>query len=426
MNRSGRSPARLDGVNEGRRGFGECRTAFNRRWLLFVVGATACATTDALVGQYQEPPAEHHPVPDNVPDSGPDASSTEADAGSCADCEYFPETCTPETFCLNGPFDPNTAGGSIDLRTQINVIRGRSPSDVWAAGALGALAHFDGTSWTRSNPGERETLRALWLRDSAEISLGMFERVYARGAGIADAGAAPSSDGWTVHATALPPTAASGWAEFVSAWAPDGSEWLWCAARAWAPGATNGIWRLRQSPSRTFEVGTVVAPEVCKTSPCSQIASIHGASANDLWAVGLTGATVRITDATSDTPNIETFYSQTWNALNGVWAASASEAWSVGAMGTIRHYTGQSSFWDVVSNVPTIEDLNAVWGSSSSDVWAVGDAGVVLHYDGKSWSRVKVAGLGPRRPNLTTVWVAGPGHVWIGGQGVILSLGGKP
>jgi len=59
-------------------------------------------------------------------------------------------------------------------------------------------------------------------------------------------------------------------------------------------------------------------------------------------------------------------------------------------------------------------------------VWAVGDGAVVLHYDGTRWSRMKIAGLGPRRPDLYTVWTAAPGHVWIGGHGVFLSLGGKP
>ncbi|MDF2693089.1 MAG: hypothetical protein K0S65_1472, partial [Labilithrix sp.] len=97
-----------------------------------------------------------------------------------------------------------------------------------------------------------------------------------------------------------------------------------------------------------------------------------------------------------------------------------------GASGTLRHYVGGPLAWDTVPASPTTADLNAVWGSSSSDVWAVGNAGVVLHYDGKSWSRVKVAGLGRRRPTLTAVWAPLPGRVWIGGQGVFLSLGGKP
>jgi len=79
-----------------------------------------------------------------------------------------------------------------------------------------------------------------------------------------------------------------------------------------------------------------------------------------------------------------------------------------------------------VTDVPTDVDLNAVWGTSPDDVWAVGDAGVVLHFDGQKWSRMKIAGLGNRRPDLYAVWAPEPGHVWIGGQGILVALGGKP
>ena len=100
--------------------------------------------------------------------------------------------------------------------------------------------------------------------------------------------------------------------------------------------------------------------------------------------------------------------------------------WAVGTVGTIRRCRGDVHLWEAVDDVPTNEALNAVWGTSASDIWAVGDAGVVLHYDGARWSRVKVAGLGVARPDLYSVWSPAPGHVWIGGQGVVLSLGGKP
>ena len=70
--------------------------------------------------------------------------------------------------------------------------------------------------------------------------------------------------------------------------------------------------------------------------------------------------------------------------------------------------------------------LRAVWSAGPNDVWSVSADGAVLHYDGTRWSRMKIGGLGSRRPDLTTVWTAGPGHVWVGGDGVLLSLGGKP
>jgi hypothetical protein len=419
-----RSLAWLKGLNRGPRGASERRTTLKMRWLMLVVGVTACASTDAVLGVGS--PEEERVVPDPA-DGGSDAAPTEDDAGACADCEYFPAACTPDAFCLNGPFDPNMPGGSIDLRAHITVIRGRSVNDVWAAGALGALAHFDGTSWRRSDPGLRETMRALWLRDSEEVAFGTLARIYVRGLDAADPSAPPSVDGWTLHEPSAPPAYTSySLLQFESAWSAPGSESLWCAVRALEPGKSSGLWRLRRSTSSTFAIDVGVTPAVCKTLPCSQMKGIHGASANELWAVGIAGATVHVTNAESDTPSVRAFDSRTWDALHGVWAASASEAWAVGALGTIRHYTGDPLYWDVVSDVPTTEHLNSVWGSSASDVWAVGDAGVVLHYDGKNWSRVKVAGLGARRPNLNTVWIAGPGHLWIGGQGVILSLGGKP
>jgi hypothetical protein len=397
-----------------------------KRWLVFGVGIATSATA-ALLGACATdgsrptlPPQEEERA--RVPDSGLDAAEAATEAVPCADCEYFPETCGPDVFCSNGPFDPSTAGGAFDVRTRVNVIRGRSANDVWVAGALGALAHFDGTSWARSDSGTQESMRALWLRDSDEITFLRLEFLYTRGIPVPDAGV--SAGGWTRQEVAsFPPSYESAYTFFESAWASPEADWLWAATRRSVYSqSTSGLWRLRRSPSGAFEVGEG-APE---NSFTGQMTAIHGSSPDVLWAVGLEGATVRITGAQEDTPSFEAFNSQTWDALFGVWAASESEAWAVGAQGTIRHYTGDPAFWDVVANVPTTANLNAVWGSSASDIWAVGDAGVVLRYDGTSWSRMKIAGLGARRPDLNTVWMPGPGHVWIGGHGVVLSLGGKP
>ncbi|AKU94240.1 hypothetical protein AKJ09_00904 [Labilithrix luteola] len=153
--------------------------------------------------------------------------------------------------------------------------------------------------------------------------------------------------------------------------------------------------------------------------------AVHGASSDSVWAVGMGGGIVHVTGADGDNPVVTAHNSRSFDALSGVWAASDTDVWAVGVRGQMRHYRGDSVLWDVVADVPTSVDLHAVWGSSPKDVWAVGDGAVVLHYDGTSWSRVKIAGFGKRRPNLTTVWLAGPGHVWVGGKGVVLSLGGK-
>jgi hypothetical protein len=370
---------------------------------------------------------ENPPVSTPLPDAASDAQAEDADAAPCADCEYFPETCSGDVLCESGLFTPNGDNG-LDMRAQINVVRGRSPSDVWAIGALGAAAHFDGTSWTPSDVGRRETLRALWLRSSAEVTFGTLESIYTRGISLADAdAAAPSPGGWSARGPAeAAPDDVPADVKVTSAWSAPGSSWLWCGTMTWTAGRASGLWRLRISASGKPEIASGISSALCVDLPCSQVTSIHGSSANDLWAVGYRGAAVRVAGADGDAPTMKASDTQTWDALYGVWMASESEAWAVGANGTVRHHTGSALVWDVVSGIPTTEDLRAVWGASSSDIWAVGNNGVALHFDGKTWSRVKIAGLGGRRPDLTTVWMPEPGHVWVGGHGVILSLGGKP
>ncbi|WP_146647045.1 WD40/YVTN/BNR-like repeat-containing protein [Labilithrix luteola] len=393
----------------------------SRRWIILVLGLAACASTESSVAP-SDSGTNVGPVPPPV-DGGLDAEP-DVDAGPCADCEYFPSDCSPDTLCP-GAVDTSQGEPAINPGLTINAIRGRSVSDVWAAGAMGTVAHFDGTSWKRSTLGSLDTLNALWVRDSSEVALAHLSRVYARGLDLGDAGTVPSDGGWSF----VEPTLPSEFPDlrlsikFRSAWNAPGSPWLWCAASSVEK---TGIWRMRLSPTNTLELQVGVSTQACTDAHCTQVTSIHGASPNEVWAVGEWGSAVLVTDAESDTPTVKAFNTLTRNALNGVWSASPSEAWAVGALGTIRHYAGHPVLWDVVSDVPTTEDLRAVWGSSSNDVWAVGDGALVLHFDGKAWSRVKIAGLGKRRPNLTTIWGAAAGHVWIGGEGAMLSLGGKP
>ncbi len=351
----------------------------------------------------------------------PDASERigTADAGldvTTADADVDVEPCTPEALCPNGLFAQTDPRAGLDLRIRITAIRGRSASDVWATGADGTVIHFDGTSWTRLDTGTHETMHELWLREGAEIAFVSFGSIYTRGLEPLDAGAdapPPSPDGWRKGSAPLPFAAM-----LTSAWAAPGAEWLWCA---------NGLRRVRVDPSTNgLAVGATFTAEVCNTVRCDAMRAIHGISADDLWVVGNSGVTAHITNAQSDAPGITPLDSKTWAGLNGVWAASATDVWAVGGAGVIRHYTGKPTSWEIVPDIPTNAMLRAVWGTSSTDIWAVGDQALVLHYDGVRWSSVKVLGLGARRPDLYTVWTPAPGQVWIGGDGVMLSFGGKP
>lgn len=342
------------------------------------------------------------------------------DAAPCVDCEEFPAQCTADVLCPNGPFDMPDQAANLDPRTDILVVRGRAANDVWAAGAIGAVAHFDGTSWARSEVGAPETQRALWLRDGSEVAFGTFASLYTRGLDVGDAGVSPG--GWSLLPAPSAPITFDPFSQSLrSTWGPPGADTLWMATFG-----SGGLWRLHFTAPSTFEILEGISPSLCSDIGCGEMSSIHGVSASSLWAVGGAGAAIHITNADTETPSAKPFNSLTTNALRGVWAAADDDVWAVGASGTIRHYRGDARFWEVVDDVPAKFTFNAVWGTSSADVWAVGDAGVVLHYDGSRWSRIKVAGQGVLRPNLYSVWSPSPGHVWIGGQGVVLSLGGKP
>ena len=221
------------------------------RLVLWIVGAgiAACSAAGVGGGEYGDDPEDASmPTPTPEVEAGPDVGPTELDASACTDCEYFPETCSADVLCPNGPFDANSSE-SLDVRTSIESIRGRSSKDVWVVGALGAIAHFDGVVWKRSDAETQDTLMNLWLRESSEVALGGFGQVYARGVEIVDGGASPSIDGWAPYS----PTYVAGQkltdARVVGVWAAPGSEWLWCASQtsstSTTTSATAGLWRLR-------------------------------------------------------------------------------------------------------------------------------------------------------------------------------------
>lgn len=392
-----------------------------RRWPLIGAGLLTCASASGLLGACASDDSDPlgEPEPGQVTAPVQDAAAGDAEPEPCTsgECLFFPEECSSDTLCPTGPFDPVNPAAGMDWRTRIQIVRGRSANDVWLAGTVGTIARFDGASWTKSETGSEEALSFLWLTATSEIAFGSPNRIYARGLDFDAGGAGASAGGWSLLPRATRPSGFG--SQVTAAWAPSGSEQLWLAME-------NTLWRARVGAASNVEFAAGIPTSVCTTLGCRRMRSIHGASAKTVWAVGESGVAVRIDDADGATPRATAFNTATWTGFSGVWAASDTNVWAVGGLGTIRHYTGDPVRWDAVLDVPTSENLNAVWGTSPSDIWAVGNAGVVLHYDGTSWSRIKIAGLGTRRPDLYTVWSPAAGQVWIGGLGVVLALGGNP
>ena len=271
-----------------------------RRGLILAI-ATALATCAAALSACATTSDEDvsPPAPEPAPAPAPsDDSGAPADAGApCTkDCEYFPPACSADVLCPNGLFDlakPLGGPDHLDGRTTIHLVRGRSESDVWVVGALGAVTRFDGTSWVRSEvpvtpespKGHIPTLRTLWLRDDYEVGIAAFDQVYSRGlVDSPDAGAG----GWTAHGGTViapnPPFDVGGQLVMYG-WGAPGSDWYWLAT---GPVFVNeftgpsGLIRLRVAAPNAF-TGEVAAMGL------GTFVGLHGASADDLWAVGEQG-----------------------------------------------------------------------------------------------------------------------------------------
>jgi|GEM_PF-1134893 len=188
----------------------------------------------------------------------------------------------------------------------------------------------------------------------------------------------------------------------------------------------------------------VPSPNVAQMS--NNLYAVSAISANDIWAVGATGAPGQ--PPASQTLTMHWDGSQ-WSIVNspspsagrdvlyGVAGASANDVWAVGATGNPG--SGQTltmrwngSAWSVVpSPNPSTYDnvLNAVAVVSPNDVWAVGylevadnsfEHTLTMRWDGSQWSHVP-------SPNpsvysytrLNDVAVVSASDVWAVGQGQV-------
>ncbi len=151
------------------------------------------------------------------------------------------------------------------------------------------------------------------------------------------------------------------------------------------------------------------------------VLGLWGASASDVFAVGALGALHRYTGGTWTTDE-----SLTDENLWDVWGSSATDVFAVGTGGAIVRWNGAD--WQLMDS--GLEDdgcgcgppgLYGVWGSGPSDVFAVGDGGIVARYDGAQWTAADTLPV----EFLSGVWGTGPTDVFaVGGDGGIFHFDG--
>lgn len=186
------------------------------------------------------------------------------------------------------------------------------------------------------------------------------------------------------------------------------------------------LWSIVPSPNRNNDV-------------ISELHSVSGTSANDVWAVGFShngnfpsrtliqhwdGTQWRIVPSPSPDSQL--------NELRGVVALSANNAWAVGYRGGTNNATPLETLilhWDGVSwrqvaspNVPGgANQLSGITATSSNNVWAVGSAGgspLSIQWDGNAWNVVTTqVGSGLSSERFTAVSATASNDVWAVGQG---------
>ncbi len=319
----------------------------------------------------------------------------------------------------------NPSGGGQNV---LNAVAAVSASDAWAVGQgqfLSLTEHWNGTAWSivpSPNLPTMTTLKGVAAIASNDVwavgdNGGQGITMHWNGSGwgtvpnpatgytyINAISATSSNDVWAVGSSGNSYRSlvlhwnGTNWSQ-MPAPSPDSTQNLLFGVKVLA---TNNVWAVGQAGISTFILhwnglkwSRVNSPNLAAPGGYTEIntlRSVAGAGANDLWAVGDTGASTFALHwngsswSVVQTPNGPS----PWNMLTGVATVNSTDVWSVGFSyseidtcgegcyqdipGTlIEHWDGTS--WTVVSAPATgVSSLAGLAVSGASMAWAVGNA----------------------------------------------------
>ena len=244
-----------------------------------------------------------------------------------------------------------------------------SATDVFAVGFGGTILHYDGATWSAMTSGVTGPLEGVWGSSGSDVF---------------------AVENWGNSANAILHYDGSSWSSMSNV--PDAPS-----------GGFSAVWG--SSPSDVFAVGY-------DSTENAVILHYDGAAWSVQWTAG---ASLGV------------------SSLGSVWGSSASDVFVAGQWilynyppvplngGMVLNNNGGS--WNAMGNMYSFDPLNAVWGASASDVFAVGyipNAGgepggnVIMHYDGASWVNMAV----PTQAFATVagIWGASPTAVFAIGE----------
>jgi hypothetical protein len=266
---------------------------------------------------------------------------------------------------------------------------GSKPDDVWAVGAKGAIGHYDGHAWTKADSPTVKNLSGVG---------GSGREAWA----IGDEGLTLHYDGisWKVDAENKDETLLGIWAGAKNdVWVSginddvavirhyDGKTWddadVGGATSLWETWGSSGhdVWAVGtdhraqgfvlQGDGKHFERLPFEG---------GSLRAVWG-TGHEVWVAAYDGPIFKWDGKTkkwSPSPSPPT------DKLLGLWGASATDIWAVGLNGGAYHFDGEA--W-VKKATGTKEAIWAAWGFNASDVWFVGTNGTTLHWDGKAFTQ---------------------------------------
>lgn len=293
-------------------------------------------------------------------------------SGTHVGAEFLSRSCTPGTFCNEGPVIPSPPTTYFDYDS----VWAASDQDVWVIDGRGGILHKHGLFWSEDViPGPPLLLADIFGISSSDI--------WIVGNDTTLQAMALHWDGNTWTRMTMPSSVqvAGVWGDhsnFFIASARDGVMLQWNGS-AWTRGMTQ--------------------------QPGVDVAGVWGTGGINIWVSGsglyqYNGSNNWIRDTAVNTNNF----------LTSVWGISVTDYWLVGAGASSRHrVNGQL----LPSGIPDEKNgfYNSIHGTSSTDAWTVSTLGSIYHFDGTSW---KAASLRPTA-NYNHVFAIAPGDVYVVG-----------
>ena len=380
-------------------------------WLL-----ASCATTDGA-----EPSS-----PDSSTRLDASGASDAGDADDGADdCDASDENCvTTPVACEDAYWCP--VATNVSKFYTLTSVWGSGKNDVWATGSGGTVIHWDGVEWTPTIvPSEttlpiRDTFRALWGSGPNDVWIASATDMIYHSDGFKNGTAnwelTPSATDSDFDRRAL-----------FTAWgtSPDDVRFGGGSSSYFDSEIMEAVYT-----NQVVRKPSAAGIEWTRAKGLATVYGLWGPSANELWLIGDNrpyGPQIAMTLHGTRKDDGDVVWTQVDSRatviLRGIWGSSASDVWTVGGNGTIRHFGPNASAWAIV-DAPTRANLNAVWGSGPNDIWVVGDYGTILHWDGKTWTESDAAFPARKaKPHLYGIWGSGPNDVWIVGNDIALHHG---